>query len=63
VRTINPLSDFRAFLQYRRRGEMTTAQYVRSLLHPHNFIVFEWSDPTPTLGYYLRRLVPGGGRR
>jgi predicted ATP-grasp superfamily ATP-dependent carboligase len=63
MRTINPLSDFRAFLQYRRRGEMTTAQYVRSLLHPHNFIVFEWSDPTPTLGYYLKRLVPGGGRR
>jgi D-aspartate ligase len=44
-----PLDDFRAFKEYRRRGEMTTSQYVRSVARPQNFSVASVSDPGPLL--------------
>jgi D-aspartate ligase len=42
-----PLDDFRAFRDYRRAGELTTVQYVRSLMRPQSFSIFSWSDPAP----------------
>jgi predicted ATP-grasp superfamily ATP-dependent carboligase len=42
-----PLDDFRAFKEYRRRGEMTTLQYVRSVARPQRFSVASVSDPGP----------------
>ena len=44
-----PLDDFRAFKEYRRRGEMTTLQYVRSIARPQSFSVASVSDPGPLL--------------
>jgi D-aspartate ligase len=44
-----PRADFRAFREYRRAGQMTTAQYVRSLLRPQHFSLASLSDPGPLL--------------
>ena len=44
-----PLDDFRAFKEYRRRGEMTTLQYVRSIAKRQHFSVASLSDPGPLL--------------
>ena len=57
-----PLDDFRAFKEYRRRGEMTTLQYVRSIAHPQSFSVASVSDPGPLL-LALKPRVRGLWRR
>jgi D-aspartate ligase len=44
-----PLDDFRAFKEYRRGGEMTTFQYVRSIARPQSFSVASLNDPGPLL--------------
>jgi D-aspartate ligase len=44
-----PLDDFRAFKEYRRRGDMTTFEYLRSILRPHHFSLASVSDPGPFL--------------
>jgi D-aspartate ligase len=44
-----PLDDFRAFKEYRRRGEMTAFRYVRSVMRPQHFSVASLSDPGPLL--------------
>ena len=57
-----PLDDFRAFKEYRRRGEMTTLQYVRSIARPQSFSVASVSDPGPLL-LALKPRVRGLWRR
>jgi D-aspartate ligase len=49
VRMWFPLDDARAFLSYRRRGELTLADWTKSLLHRQHFPVFAWDDPQPSL--------------
>ncbi len=44
-----PLDDFRAFKVYRRDREMTTFQYLRSLMHRQHFSVASVTDPGPLL--------------
>ena len=44
-----PLDDYRAFKEYRRRGELTTVQYLRSIARLHAFSVASLSDPGPLL--------------
>jgi D-aspartate ligase len=44
-----PLDDFRAFKEYRRRGEMTTFAYLRSIMRPQHFSVASVTDPGPLL--------------
>jgi D-aspartate ligase len=57
-----PLDDFRAFKEYRRRGEMTTFEYVRSIARPQSFSVASVSDPGPLL-LALKPRVRGLWRR
>jgi predicted ATP-grasp superfamily ATP-dependent carboligase len=40
--------DVRAFLEYRRRGELTTANWLRSLLRRQAPLFFDWRDPKPS---------------
>jgi predicted ATP-grasp superfamily ATP-dependent carboligase len=51
-----PGQDTRAFLEARRRGQMTFAQWVGSLLHPQHLALFDRSDPGPFLLAMARRL-------
>jgi D-aspartate ligase len=51
-----PLDDFRAFRDYRRAGELTTFQYVRSLMRPQCFSIFKWSDPAPVVSALAPRI-------
>ncbi|MBV9660142.1 MAG: hypothetical protein JO337_03190 [Acidimicrobiales bacterium] len=44
-----PAEDVRAFLDYRRDGELTTGQWLGSLLHPQAFVLFDWQDLGPSL--------------
>jgi cyanophycin synthetase len=44
-----PVKDTRAFLEYRRSGELSLVQWVRSLLHPQHFPVARLDDPLPTI--------------
>jgi len=59
-----PLDDLRALRAYRAAGQLTTAQWVRSLAHVQHFPTFQWRDPVPSLvgarGWLRRR--PGGRR-
>jgi D-aspartate ligase len=45
----HPVEDTRAFLTYRRRGELTAAAWLGSLLRPQHFPLFAWNDPRPSL--------------
>jgi D-aspartate ligase len=53
VRLWHPADDTLTFLAYRRRGELSTGAWVRSLLHRQHVPVFRWSDPLPTVAYHL----------
>lgn len=48
------LSDTRAFLAYRRDGDLTLAQWTRSLLRRQHFPVFRIDDPLPSLVDWTR---------
>jgi D-aspartate ligase len=61
-----PLDDFRAFRAYRRAGELTTTQYVRSLMRPQSFSIFSWTDPAPVwvaIAPRIRAMFRNIGRR
>jgi predicted ATP-grasp superfamily ATP-dependent carboligase len=49
VYAIRTSSDILAFLEARRRGEMTLFQWLRSIAHIQHFLIFSWSDPMPAL--------------
>lgn len=50
--------DVKSFLYYRARGELTSWQWVRSLLGRTREYYFGWDDPAPFIGQ-LWRLVRG----
>jgi D-aspartate ligase len=49
VRMWHPVEDARTFRRLRRRGELTTSNWVRSLMHRQHFPLFSWRDPGPSL--------------
>jgi D-aspartate ligase len=49
VRLLFLIEDARSFLELRRTGELSTAAWVRSLLHRQRFPVFSVRDPLPSL--------------
>jgi predicted ATP-grasp superfamily ATP-dependent carboligase len=49
-----PTRDWQAFLQLRRRGELTLWGWLRSVTHRQTFPYFRWDDPLPTLLSGLR---------
>ena len=62
VRLWYPLADLRALRRLRSDGELTVAQWVRSVAHRQHLAVFRWSDPLPSVGYGLARLIRLGRR-
>jgi D-aspartate ligase len=57
VRLWMPAQDARAFATLRRSGDLTLAEWVRSIAHRQHFPVFEWRDPKPTLAGNAGRLA------
>jgi D-aspartate ligase len=55
LRLWDPLRDFRAFLQLRKRGELTLGQWIASIMHRSSISYFSWRDPLPSLIRLLRR--------
>jgi predicted ATP-grasp superfamily ATP-dependent carboligase len=49
LRLWDPLRDFQAHLSLRRRGELTTRQWLASVRHRQTFPYFQWTDPLPAL--------------
>jgi D-aspartate ligase len=44
-----PRADFFAFLELRRRGDLTLSGWVRGLAHRQVLPAFDWSDPVPAV--------------
>lgn len=57
LRLWDPLRDFRSFLILRKRGELTLAGWLSSLMHRQTFPAFSWRDPMPALVRTVRRLT------
>jgi len=51
-----PGRDLRAFLQYRRQGQLTLRAWLRSLLRRQRFPLARADDPVPSLAAVARRL-------
>jgi predicted ATP-grasp superfamily ATP-dependent carboligase len=54
----HPIEDVRSLLMYRRRGELTVSEWLRSLRRRQRFAMFSLEDPMPTVhsfGVKLRR--------
>lgn len=49
LRLWDPLPDFRAYRELRRRGELTLWRWLASLAHPKIFSFFRWYDPLPSV--------------
>lgn len=66
VRQWHPYEDVLAFVAYRDSGQLSTRQWLRSLLHRQHLPVFDAADPMPTVVYdiaFLRQRVRGSFRR
>jgi predicted ATP-grasp superfamily ATP-dependent carboligase len=69
VREWYPLPDLKALRAYRQAGELSTAAWARSLMHPVHLPRFRLSDPLPSaarvgpraLRFVNRRLLRRGG--
>jgi D-aspartate ligase len=57
-----PVRDARAFLAYRRRGQLTFRGWVRTLLHRQRFPLFAWDDPGPALARARQAVRNAAGR-
>lgn len=55
LRMWDPLRDFRAFLELRKRGEMSLIEWLSSIMHPATISYFSWRDPLPSLVRLSRR--------
>jgi D-aspartate ligase len=65
ARGIFIVNDVRAFREYRRIGELSTGEYLRSLARPHHLMQMSWDDPAPALRWHwglVRKRLPGGQR-
>lgn len=49
LRLWDPFRDWRAFLELRKRGELTFLQWLASVMHPSSLSYFSWRDPLPSL--------------
>jgi len=63
VRMWDPLKDARAFLQYRRAGELTFRRWVGSLLYRQHFPAARLDDPLPALVRAVRMTRRGAAQR
>lgn len=54
LRLWDPLRDWRAFLELRKRGDLSFMQWLASVMHWSSFSYFSWRDPLPSI-FRLRR--------
>jgi D-aspartate ligase len=59
----SPTEDARAFLEARRRGQMTLRAWVGSLLHRQHLAILDPNDPRPALVSWRNRLRRTAARR
>lgn len=45
----SPVRDFGAFVQLRRLGQLTTREWIRTVLHRQSLAWFDWRDPLPSV--------------
>ena len=50
-----PMEDLRALRKYRSLGQLTYAQWLRTMLHRQIPPVFSWTDPKPSMVAWSRR--------
>lgn len=55
MRMWDPLRDFRAFLELRARREITTIEWLASIMHRTSISYFSWRDPLPSLVRLTKR--------
>ncbi|MFH1268978.1 MAG: carboxylate--amine ligase [Planctomycetota bacterium] len=51
-----PAEDLCSFFDLRRRGELTSLEWLRSIFHRQTLPVFDWRDPVPTIAREWARL-------
>jgi D-aspartate ligase len=49
LRMWDPLRDWRAFLELRKRGELAFMQWIASIMHWSSISYFSWRDPLPSI--------------
>lgn len=59
----SPINDIGAFAQLRRRGEISTPQWIRSVLHRQSFAWFDWRDPLPSIMLHWEQVSRWVGSR
>ena len=57
LRLWDPVRDYWSFRELRRAGELSTAQWLLSLLRPQTFPYFSWTDPVPAAARLLKPLT------
>ena len=62
LRLWHPLPDFRAMRVEREEGTLTTAAWLRSLLHRQRFTLFAIDDPWPSVVVNSRTVAHLGGK-
>jgi D-alanine-D-alanine ligase-like ATP-grasp enzyme len=62
MRLWDPFNDLRAFIAYRRLGELSAWEWLGSLMYPQHFPAFRTSDPLPALARAASRLRNGRSR-
>lgn len=61
IRYWYPVRDFRAYLQLRKRNELSFAGWLASVYHRHCFPFFRFDDPKPSVARCFRKIVSLGG--
>lgn len=56
MRMWDPGRDFTAFRELRAAGQITFAQWIRSISHHQTFPWFSWTDPMPAVARLIRGL-------
>jgi D-aspartate ligase len=56
IRLWDPVNDIRAFLEYRRAGELSLGRWIGSLLHRQHFPRARVDDPLPAIFRVLRKI-------
>jgi D-alanine-D-alanine ligase-like ATP-grasp enzyme len=56
IRLWDPVNDVRAFLDYRRNGELSLGRWIGSLLHPQHFPRARIDDPLPAFVRVSRKV-------
>lgn len=50
-----PFSDCASFWELHQKGELALLDWLKSILHPQVFPVFEWNDPLPAIMQMCKR--------